>query len=145
MIPTRNPSGRTIGTPLIAKRAMSRCASLSEASGPSVMGLRIMPLSDRLTRSTSWAWRSAGMFLWMTPTPPSRATAMAMRASVTVSMAAETRGTWSAMRFVSRVEMSVSLGWTREWPGTRRTSSKVRASLMIVPRNGGRGSLPLSI
>ena len=70
MIPSRMPSGRTIGTPLIAKRAMSRWASLSEASGPSVMGLRIMPLSERLTRSTSWAWRSTGMFLWMTPTPP---------------------------------------------------------------------------
>ena len=93
---------------------MSRCASRSEASGPSVMGLRIMPLSERFTRSTSWACRSIDMFLWMTPTPPSRATAMAMLASVTVSMAAETRGTWSVMRFVSRVEMSVSFGCTRE-------------------------------
>ena len=37
--------------------------------GPSVMGFMIIPLSLRLTRSTSAAWRSTGMFLWITPMP----------------------------------------------------------------------------
>ena len=131
MIPTSVPSGRTIGTPLIEKRDMRACASLSEASGPRVIGFMIMPLSERFTRSTSCTWRSTGMFLWITPTPPSRATAIAISASVTVSIAADTKGTESSIRFVSRVVTSVSLGCTRECPGTRRTSSKVRASLMI--------------
>ena len=114
MMPTSRPSGSTIGTPLIENRAMSSWALRSDAPGPSVMGLRIIPLSERFTRSTSRACRSMGMFLWMTPTPPSRATAIAMRASVTVSIAAETSGTCKEMRLVRRVEMSVSFGWTRE-------------------------------
>ena len=59
------------------------------------MGLRMMPLSYFLTASTSRAWRSVLMFLWMMPMPPSRAMAMASRASVTVSMAAETSGIFS--------------------------------------------------
>ena len=37
------------------------------------------------------------MFLWMTPMPPSCAMAMAMRASVTVSMAADSSGMLSRM------------------------------------------------
>jgi hypothetical protein len=36
------------------------------------------------------AWDSAVMFLWITPMPPSWASAIARRASVTVSMAADT-------------------------------------------------------
>ena len=52
------------------------------------------------------------MFLWITPMPPSRATAMAMSASVTVSMAAERKGICRRMRRVSWVEVSMSLGMT---------------------------------
>ena len=128
MMPTSLPSSATTGTPLIEKRAISLCASPIDAVGLSVIGSRIIPLSDRLTRSTSSACRSTDMFLWTTPTPPSRAMAMAMPASVTVSMAAETRGTRRAMRRVSRVATSTSLGCTSECPGTNSTSSKVSAS-----------------
>ncbi len=63
MIPTRRPCSSTIGTPEILKRAIREAASRMDRSGPSVMGFRIMPLSDRFTRSTSDACRSIGMFL----------------------------------------------------------------------------------
>ena len=71
--------------------------------GESVIGLTIMPLSDRFTRSTSDACSSIDRFLWMTPRPPCCAIAIASRDSVTVSIAALTSGTFSRMLRVSRV------------------------------------------
>ena len=65
--------------------------------GESVIGLTIMPLSERLTASTSLACSSIDRFLWMTPMPPCCAMAMAMAASVTVSIAALTSGMFSRM------------------------------------------------
>src|SRR2546427_92665 len=61
----------------------------------------------------------------MIPTPPSRAIAMASRASVTVSMAALTMGMLIVMRRVNRVRVSVSAGKTEDLAGTNATSSKV--------------------
>ncbi len=104
----------TIGTPEILNRAIRCSASRIGRSGGSVIGSRIIPLSDRLTRSTSAACRSMGRFLWMTPMPPSRAMAIAMSASVTVSIAAETNGTLSGMARVRRVETSTWRGCTVE-------------------------------
>jgi len=103
--------------------------------------LRIIPLSLRLTLSTSAACRSADMFLCSTPMPPERAIAMAMSASVTVSMAAETSGMFRGMERVRRLLVETSLGWTAEYLGTRRTSSKVRPGLgrMTLMRSGARG------
>jgi hypothetical protein len=57
------------------------------------------------------------------PTPPMRAMAMAMRASVTVSMALESSGTASRMPRVSRLLVSTSAGTTSDSPGMSRTSS----------------------
>ena len=124
MIPISFPAPSTIGTPEILNRVMSWCASRSGRSGPSVMGCRIIPDSLRLTRSTSAAWRSIGMFLWITPTPPSRAIATAMSASVTVSIAAETSGMLSGIWRVKRLRTSTSRGCTstrRPW-FTRRSA-----------------------
>src|SRR3989338_4296952 len=59
--------------------------------------------------------------------PPSCAMAMAKRASVTVSMAAETSGKFKAMLREKRVARLVSLGRTWENAGTNNTSSKVSA------------------
>ena len=67
----------------------------------------------------------------MMPMPPSWAMAMARRLSVTVSMAAETKGILSSMSRVRRVRRETSRGRTVEWAGSRRTSSKVRASSAI--------------
>src|ERR1700683_170340 len=86
-----------------------------------------MPASDRFTMSTCCAWSSTDMLRCSTPTPPRRAMATAIRASVTVSMAAETSGTRSMMRRVSAAVVSASLGMMAKWAGSRSTSSKVRA------------------
>src|SRR5208282_4775419 len=64
----------------------------------------------------------------MTPIPPASASAMASFASVTVSMAEDTIGTFSLSEDVSFVFRSAPLGRTAEWPGRRSTSSKVSAS-----------------
>jgi hypothetical protein len=57
-----------------------------------VIGSTIMPLSLRLTLSTSAAWSSMLRLRWMTPSPPWRASAIASSLSVTVSIAALIRG-----------------------------------------------------
>src|SRR5688572_5202110 len=140
MIPTSRSAFSTIGTPLMWKRSIRSYASRSKASAVNVIGFRIIPLSDRFTRSTSPAWSSGARFLWMIPIPPSRAIWMAMADSVTVSMAADRSGMRSSMPRVRRDETSVSFGWTSEWPGTSNTSSKVSASLtMRAADEGGMG------
>ena len=95
--------------------------------GERVIGLTIIPLSDRLTRSTSDACSSIDRFLWMMPMPPCCAMAMASRDSVTVSIAALAMGTFSRMLRVKFDETSTSLGSTFECCGTSSTSSKVSA------------------
>jgi len=127
MMPTRRPASSTTGTPEMRKRSIRRTASRRGRSGPRVMGWRIIPDSLRFTRSTSAAWRSIGMFLWITPMPPSRAMAIAISDSVTVSIAAETSGRLSGMPRVKRERTSTLRGCTLECRGTSRTSSKVRA------------------
>jgi hypothetical protein len=54
--------------------------------------------------------------------------AMAIWASVTVSIAALRRGTFRRMALVNWVETSTSRGRREDSAGTRRTSSKVRLS-----------------
>jgi hypothetical protein len=61
------------------------------------------------------------------PMPPSWAMAIARRASVTVSIAAETSGRFSVMLRDRRVARRVSRGKTCEYAGTNNTSSKVSA------------------
>ena len=65
------------------------------------------------------------IFLWMMPMPPSRAMAMAMRYSVTVSIAALIRGMLRCIFLVSRVRRSMSAGSTSLAAGISSTSSKV--------------------
>ena len=64
----------------------------------------------------------------MTPMPPAWAMAIAIRASVTVSMAEAMIGMLSEISRVTRVRISVSEGITSDNPGRSRTSSKVSAS-----------------
>ena len=58
--------------------------------------------------------------------------AIARRASVTVSIAAEMIGRLSVISRVSRVVTSTPEGITREWPGRSSTSSKVNASVNVT-------------
>jgi len=86
-----------------------------------------------LTLSTSSAWRSMERFLWITPSPPSWARAMAISLSVTVSIGELTMGMLRVMLRVSRVETSVSAGTTLECRGTSSTSSNVIPVATIFP------------
>src|SRR5699024_740827 len=61
----------------------------------------------------------------MMPRPPMRAMAMAIRDSVTVSIAAETSGLLMSISLVRRVVVEASEGMTSVTPGRRRTSSYV--------------------
>ena len=93
------------------------------ASGPTVTGSVTMPDSERLTRRTCWAWSSMDRLRWRMPIPPWRAMAIAISDSVTVSMAADSRGTDSWMRLVRREAVSTSEGTTSVSLGSRSTSS----------------------
>ena len=66
----------------------------------------------------------------MTPRPPACAIAIAMRASVTVSMAEAMIGMLRGMARVTRERMSTSPGMTSDRPGFSSTSSNVKASRM---------------
>ena len=101
-----------IGTPEIEKRAERASASASVAVGGSVTGSAIMPDWDRLTRSTSPAWSATVRLRWTTPMPPSRASAIAIGASVTLSMAADTTGTCSRMPAAKQASVRTSSGST---------------------------------
>src|SRR5229473_1209256 len=71
------------------------------------------------------------MFLWMMPMPPSCAMVIARRASVTVSIAAETTGRLTLISRVNRLASETSRGSTSEYAGTSKTSSNVSASSRI--------------
>src|SRR5947209_1589266 len=75
--------------------------------------------------------------------PPDWAMAMASRLSVTVSIAADTRGMFRLISRVNRVATSTWVGMTSEGPGSSKTSSKVRPSRisMETPRFAGLVSL----
>src|SRR5215831_15790680 len=66
----------------------------------------------------------------MKPSPPSRDSAIARCDSVTVSIAALTRGIFSEISRVTHVRVSVWFGKTPLREGTSRTSSKVKPSGM---------------
>ena len=109
---SRSPS--TTGTPEIRRRRVSSTTCPMVASGPTVIGSRTTPLSNFLTRRTLSAWTSGGRFRWTMPMPPSSARAMASRASVTMSIAADTMGMLSAIPGARTVERSASRGRTSE-------------------------------
>ena len=80
-----------------------------------VTGSMIIPLSARFTLRTCWACSSIVIFLWSTPIPPSRAIAIAIADSVTVSIAAETIGTFKGIFLLKKDWMETSLGNTSEY------------------------------
>lgn len=111
--------------------------SANVASGAQVTGSVTMPASDRLTTSTAAACSSIGRLRWSTPMPPWRAMAIAIRASVTVSMAAETSGTPSVMFRVSRVPVSTMLGTTSDSMRQQQHVIEGQAEHGELGRNGG--------
>ena len=107
-------SPSTTGRPEMLYSAMTTRACSTVMSGGTVIGAMIMPDSDFFTFSTSSLCSAMLMFLCTTPTPPLRAREMAMRDSVTVSMAALTRGMLSLISGVSHDETSAASGRTSE-------------------------------
>ena len=77
----------TTGMPEMPFSFISAKASASVASGAMVSGFTTMPDSNFLTWRTWAACSSGSMLRWITPMPPACAIAIAMRTSVTVSMA----------------------------------------------------------
>ncbi len=138
-MPTSRRDASTIGTPEMRYLDMRSSAAPTRSSGPRVTGSTIIPDSERLTLSTSVTWSSIERFRWMTPMPPSRAMAIARRASVTVSIAADISGMASSIDEVRRVAVDTWAGTTSDAEGTRQTSSKVspsepnRASGSVAP------------
>ena len=131
-IPTNLCLASTIGIPPIRCSRIMRNASPTVASGLSVTGSTIKPLSVRFTFRTCSACFSILMFLCKIPIPPSRAKAIAKVDSVTVSIAADTNGILMDSLRVSWEEMVTSRGNTSEYEGTNNTSSKVKPSLTIL-------------
>ena len=132
IMPTSLPPSST-GRPDMLWRAISSRAFSIVASGVRVTGEVMTPASERFTLRTSLAWRAMSRLRWIIPRPPSCASAMARRASVTVSIAAETIGMFKVMFLVSRVPVPTSSGITSDLFGTMSTSSKVIPSIGRVP------------
>ena len=130
-IPISTPLSSITGIPLMWYSLIRSRASLIVASALIEIGSIMTPLSLFFTRRTILAWESSSIFLWITPMPPRRAIIIAVRYSVTVSIAALTRGVFSVIFFVKLVLISTSLGKISEYCGTNKTSSKVRAFLTI--------------
>ena len=125
MMPSRVWSSSTTGRPEMRKRPQISSTSSIVMSGLAVTGLVTMPASERFTISTCSACASTERLRCSTPMPPWRAMAMAMRPSVTVSIAAEAIGTFNLMLRENWVAVSTAEGMTSEASGIRRTSSKV--------------------
>ena len=104
----------TTGTPEMSCSRVRPITSRMLARGGTVIGSAMTPLSNFLTMRTCRACSAAAMFLWMMPIPPAWAMPMASRASVTVSMAEDTKGMLRSISRVSREESSVSRGSTSE-------------------------------
>ncbi len=130
-MPTSLFVSSVMGRPEIRCSRMTSKALLIRSWGRRVMGSTIIPLSWRLTLSTSSAWASTDRLRWMMPIPPCWARAMAIRDSVTVSMAELTTGMLSGMLRQSLVATRAPAGTTSDLAGTMRTSSKVRASRIV--------------
>ena len=129
-IPT-NPLLSTTGIPEISFSFISAIRSRMVAVTGMVKGSLTTPLSYFLTKRTSRSCFSTLMFLWITPSPPSCAIAIARRASVTVSMADDTSGIFNAIERVKLDSRLTDLGRTVECAGRSRTSSNVKASSAI--------------
>lgn len=106
-MPRSLPAPSVTGTPLMRNLAHSSSASRRVASGCTVIGSVTMPDSERFTRSTWLAWSAMERLRCSTPAPPWRAMAIAMRASVTLSIAADSSGMFTRTFFEMYEEVSI--------------------------------------
>ena len=128
IIPTRFSSSSTTGSPENPYLSFKARISPIVVFGLIITGSRTNPDSNRFTELTFAACSSIVIFRWITPIPPACAIAIAMRDSVTVSIAAEIIGMCREIDEVSLVFRSTSAGRTSDSAGSKSTSSKVSAS-----------------
>ena len=132
MMPTNAPESSTTGSPEIRNRAHMASTSASVLVGRQVTGSVTIPASERLTVSTWPACSATGRLRCSTPIPPALAIAIAIRDSVTVSIAELTSGTLSRILRVSWLEVSAVAGTTSEAAGSSSTSSNVSPSIATL-------------
>ena len=101
MMPTSAPVLSMTGSPEMRNRAHIASTWANVLSGWQVTGSVTMPASDRFTVSTCPACSEIGRLRCRTPMPPARAIAIAIRDSVTVSIAELTSGTLNRIFLVS--------------------------------------------
>ena len=102
----------TTGRPLINSSFIFAWTSAIVESGVIVITSRIVKSSADLTFLTSSTCFSWVIFLWITPTPPSCAIAIAKSDSVTVSIAALKIGIFNLISFPNLILVSMSFGST---------------------------------
>jgi hypothetical protein len=129
-IPTSLPDFSTTGIPLI-RLALHQLQRVGEGLlGPHRDRVDDHPAFEALDRAHRRRLLLDRQVAVETPIPPSCARAIAMSASVTVSIAEDRIGMLSGISRVSRVFGSAWLGSTLDSSGCRRTSSNVRPSGM---------------
>mmetsp|Transcript_145318 Transcript_145318/g.264072 ORF Transcript_145318/g.264072 Transcript_145318/m.264072 type:complete len:241 (-) Transcript_145318:317-1039(-) len=116
------PSSVT-GKPVNPQLPLTTSSSATVIVGLMQMGSMMKPLSNFFTFMTSLHWSSIEMFEWMIPMPPSNAIAMAVRASVTVSIGLDTIGVFSLIFFVKRDHKWTSCTPKLICPGMQMRSS----------------------
>jgi len=112
MIPSTSSPSSITGAPETPSSSIILSTSRTVWSGEAVTTSLMISSSARLTCSIWVAISSTPRFRWRTPSPPWRAIAMAISASVTVSIAAERTGTVSSTCCETRVAVSASSGST---------------------------------
>src|SRR5438445_7828155 len=117
-----------MSTTMTSTPAPTRAAARSSAS-PATRTAAPTRTSASLARRTSSICSATVKLRWITPRPRRRPSAIAMVASVTVSMAAERIGMSRRISFVRRASVETWVGRMSLRAGIRRTSSKVRPSL----------------
>ena len=130
IMPTSLSSESSTGKPLNfspMRRFSARRKEMSSSAWKQI-GLAMSPLRWFFTFATCAAWSSSSRFLWMQPMPPESAIAIAIGASVTVSIAAEMNGVFIFVREVSLVSSEVSSGRKSAYCVTSVTSSYVSPS-----------------
>mmetsp|Transcript_149073 Transcript_149073/g.211842 ORF Transcript_149073/g.211842 Transcript_149073/m.211842 type:complete len:300 (+) Transcript_149073:767-1666(+) len=113
------------GNPVKPCLVLSTSNSSKVIVGRTQTGSRMKPALYFFTRETSLAWSSMAMFVWITPMPPSKAMAIAMLDSVTVSIGLDTMGVRKEMRFVNRDPKQTSCTPKLMCPGRQMRSSYV--------------------
>mmetsp|Transcript_40794 Transcript_40794/g.88369 ORF Transcript_40794/g.88369 Transcript_40794/m.88369 type:complete len:241 (+) Transcript_40794:764-1486(+) len=111
------------GKPVKPKRFFNSSSSSKVMVGGTQTGSKIKPALYFFTLCTSAACASTERFVWITPIPPSKAIAMAILDSVTVSMGLDTMGVFKWIFLLKRLDRFTS--WTPKLicPGKQIKSS----------------------